>query len=321
MKKTIIFLTAALTAAMVLSSCASTKGASKAADSAVGVAGVPYITLNNGAKMPAFGLGTVTQGSDEVCRESVKTALLAGYRHIDTAHGYRVERGVGQGIKDSGIPREEIWLTSKLWPTEYGEGVTLAAIDKMLERLQTDYVDLLYIHHPIGDVLGAWKDMEKAVAQGKVRTLGVSNFENDDELLAQLLANVTIKPAIMQIECHTMAQRTAEIEKIRANGMAVECWYTIGRARPEVLEEPTLVEIAKRHGKTTPQIILRWHIQEGHSAIPGSKNPDHIRENLDIFDFELTDEEMNAIRASNKEKRIFQQTPERLQSYLNIQLD
>lgn len=135
-------------------------------------ANVPMVQLNNGILMPQFGLGTFLQPSDKVCKQSCLTALKAGYRHIDTAHAYNDERGVGEAVKESGIPRNEIWITSKLWPTEYGEGKTMEAIDKMLTRLQTDYIDLLYVHQPVGDFVGAWRDMEKAVAMGKVRALG-----------------------------------------------------------------------------------------------------------------------------------------------------
>lgn len=171
-------------------------------------AGVPLIRLNNGVEMPRFGLGTFLQGSNEICKQSCLTALRAGYRHIDTAHAYYDEEGVGEAVKESGIPREEIWITSKLWPTEYGEGKTLKAIDEMLARLQTDYIDLLYVHQPVGDFVGAWKDMEKAVQMGKVRALGISNFDANDEVFNEIMEKSTIKPAVLQIECHPYAQRT-----------------------------------------------------------------------------------------------------------------
>ena len=149
-------------------------------------ANVPMVQLNNGILMPQFGLGTFLQPSDSVCEQSCLTALKAGYRHIDTAHAYNDEAGVGRAVKNSGIPREEIWITSKLWPTEYGEGKTLKAIDEMLERMQLDYIDLLYVHQPVGDFVGAWRDMEKAVAMGKVRALGISNFDASDKEMVQM---------------------------------------------------------------------------------------------------------------------------------------
>ena len=161
-------------------------------------AGVPVVKLNNGVEMPRFGLGTFLQGSNEVCKQSCLTALKAGYRHIDTAHAYNDEEGVGQAVKESGIPRSEIWITSKLWPTEYGEGKTLKAIDEMLKRLQLDYIDLLYVHQPVGDFVGAWKDMEKAVKMGKVRAIGISNFDANDEVFNEIMEKSTIKPAVLQ---------------------------------------------------------------------------------------------------------------------------
>lgn len=174
-------------------------------DPYTGTANVPYVQLNNGLLMPQFGIGTFMQPNDSVCCNSVSTALKAGYRHIDTAHAYGDERGVGRAVNESGIPRGEIWITSKLWPSEYGEGITLAAIDRMLERLGTDYIDLLYVHQPVGDFVGAWKDMEKAVAMGKVRALGISNFDASDEVFQQIMKESKVKPAVLQIECHPYA--------------------------------------------------------------------------------------------------------------------
>ena len=240
-------------------------------------ANVPMVQLNNGVLMPQFGLGTFMQPSDAICKQSCLTALKAGYRHIDTAHAYNDERGVGEAVKESGIPREEIWITSKLWPTEYGEGKTLKAIDEMLARLQTDYIDLLYVHQPVGDFVGAWKDMEKAVAMGKVRALGISNFDANDEVFNKIMSESTVKPAVLQIECHPYAQR-----------------------------------LAMR--KTAAQVILRWHIQEGFSAIPGATNPDYIEENIRIFDFELTDGEMAQMRSLDKEQRFFNATLEQVEN-------
>ena len=270
-------------------------------------AGVPMVKLNNGVLMPRFGLGTYLQPSDDVCEQSCLAALKAGYRHIDTAHAYNDERGVGRAAKESGIPREEIWITSKIWPTEYGEGKTLEAIDKMLERLQTDYIDLLYIHQPVGDFAGAWKDMEKAVAQGKVRSLGISNFDADSAAFNRLMREATIKPAVIQMECHPYAQRIEVRETMKQHGIQVECWFPLGGAMSNgmLLKDPVINSIAQTHGKSAAQIILRWHIQEGFSVIPGSKNPQHIQENINIFDFELTDDEMAQIRALDKEERVF----------------
>lgn len=276
----------------------------------VGTANVPYVQLNNGILMPRFGLGTFLQPNDSVCYNSVSTALKAGYRHIDTAHAYGDERGVGLAVKESGIPRNEIWITSKLWPSEYGEGKTLAAIDRMLERLNTDYIDLLYVHQPVGDFVGAWKDMEKAVAMGKVRALGISNFDANDEVFQRIMRESTVKPAVLQIECHPYAQRVEMREKVRPYGIHITSWFPLGGAMSQgvLLRDPEIMKIAEAHGKTPAQIILRWHIQEGLSAIPGATNPDYINENIGIFDFELTDGEMQTMRSLNKETRFFNMT-------------
>ena len=270
-------------------------------------ADVPMIQLNNGILMPQFGLGTFFQPSDSVCEQSCLTALKAGYRHIDTAHAYNDEAGVGRAVKESGIPREEIWITSKLWPTEYGEGKTLEAIDKMLERMQLEYIDLLYVHQPVGDFVGAWRDMEKAVAMGKVRVLGISNFDASDEVFNKIMSESRVKPAVLQIECHPYAQRLAMREKVKPYGIQIECWFPLGGAMSNgaLLRNPVIRAIAEAHGKTPAQIILRWHIQEGFSVIPGASNPDYIKENIQIFDFKLTDGEMAQIRSLNKEERFF----------------
>ena len=262
--------------------------------------------------MPQLGLGTQIQSLERDSSESgrellnntshdaVVAALQAGYRHLDTAHGYFNERGVGQGIIDSGVPREEIWVTSKLWPSEFGEGVTLQAIDDMLERLQLDYLDCIYLHHPAGDYVGAWKDLEKAYEQGKVRALGISNFDNYMTAFNEIMETATIKPQIMQIECHPFAQRLETRALAEQYDMQVECWYPLGHADANLLQNEVLTAIAEAHGKSVVQIILRWHIQEGFSAVPGSTNPEHIQENISIFDFELSDDEMAQIRAIDK---------------------
>lgn len=299
MKKSISLL---LTGALMM-----TAGITFAQEHHTTAAGVPLLTLNNGTMMPQFGLGTFMQPSDEVCEQSCLTALKAGYRHIDTAHAYQDEAGVGRAVKQCGIPREEIWVTSKLWPNEYGEGKTSEAIDQMLDRMQLDYIDLLYVHQPVGDFVGAWKDMEKAVAAGKVRALGISNFDASDEVFNRIMEAATIKPTVLQIECHPYAQRLSMREKAKQHNIQVECWFPLGGAMSQgaLLKDPTIMRIAEAHGKTPAQIILRWHIQEGLSAIPGASNPDYIKENIEIFDFALTESEMTEMRGLNKEQRFF----------------
>ncbi len=283
-------------------------------------ANVPVLKLNNGLEMPQFGLGTF-MASDEACKEACLVALKNGYRHIDTAHAYRNESGVGAAIRESGIPREEIWVTSKLWPSEYGEGTTMEAIDKMLARLNTPYIDLLYVHQPVGDFIGAWKDMEKAVEAGKVRALGISNFDDSDEVFHAIVDNMKIMPAVMQIECHPYAQRVDVREKVKPYGIAIECWYPLGHGSKELLSDPVIGKIAETHNKTIAQTILRWHIQEGFSVIPGATNPDYIKENISIFDFELSNEDMATMRSLNKEERFFNMTLEQKQGFVNMKME
>ena len=286
---------------MVMTTTASGISAEKEVNS------VPYVQLNNGEWMPRFGIGTFNVPGDSTAADAVAYALKCGYRHIDTAHAYRVERGVGKAVKESGIPRSQIWITSKLWPSEYGEGKTLAAIDRMLERLQTDYIDLLYVHQPMGDYRGAWRDMEKAVKQGKVRSLGISNFDASDSLFNDIISFAEIKPAVMQIECHPYAQRSEWQQKAKQNGIQMECWFPLGgeMSKGALLRDPVIRAIAEAHGKTPAQIIIRWHIQKGFSVIPGATRHDYIKENISVFDFKLTDEEMGQMRNLNKEKRFF----------------
>ena len=265
-----------------------------------------YITLNDGNKIPQFGLGVFQISGDEKTKEACLEAFKLGYRHVDTAHAYQNERGVGQAVKESGLPREEIWITTKLWPSEYGEGRTAKAIDKMLERLQTDYIDLLLLHQQFGDYLGAWKDMEKAVAESKVKSIGLSNFES--ERLEEVLAAATIHPSVLQVECHPYYQQNDLKKRIAPYNTVIESWYPLGHGDAALIEEPVFTKLAEKYGKTNAQIILRWHIQEGIIVFPKSSNPVHIKENIDIFDFELTEEEMNEIRQLDKGFRYFTMT-------------
>jgi diketogulonate reductase-like aldo/keto reductase len=262
-----------------------------------------YVTLNNGSQIPQFGLGVYQIPGDEETKMACLEAFRLGYRHIDTAHAYQNERGVGTAVRESGIPREEIWITSKLWPSEYGEGKTAAAIDKMLGRLGVDSIDLLLLHQQFGDYLGAWKDMEKAVAQGTVRAIGLSNFES--ERLEEVLEAAVIKPAVLQVECHPYYQQNALKQRLAAYCTVIESWYPIGHGDPRLIQEPVFTELAQKYGKSNVQIILRWHIQEGTIVFPRSNNPEHIRANIDIFDFELTEEEMKRIRELDKGVRFF----------------
>ena len=267
----------------------------------------PYLTLNNGVKMPQFGLGLYMIAEGDEAYNSVKTALENGYRHFDCAHAYQNERSLGRAIKDNGVPRDNIWITSKLWPNEYGEGKTLKAIDRMLGRLGLEYIDLVYFHQPMGDFVGGWKEMEQALAMGKVRAIGISNFDVSDEIFDSLINSAKVKPQIMQIECHPYAQRKHWQQRLAEEGIQIECWFPLGGrdSKGEILRDKTINEIAQAHGKSAAQVIIRWHLQEGFSVIPGASNPAYIKENIEVFDFALSNVEMAKIRALNKEKRYF----------------
>ena len=267
----------------------------------------PYLTLNNGVQMPQIGLGLYMIPEGDVAYNSVMTALESGYRHFDCAHAYQNERSLGRAIKDSGVERDSLWITSKLWPNEYGEGKTLKAIERMLGRLGLDYIDLVYFHQPMGDFVGGWKEMEMALSMGMVRAIGISNFDTSDSLFDQLIASAKVKPQIMQIECHPYAQRKHWQERCAAEGIQIECWFPLGGrdSKGEILRDPVINEIAQAHGKSAAQVIIRWHIQEGFSVIPGSSNSAHIKENIDVLDFALSNVEMQRIRALDKEARYF----------------
>ena len=275
------------------------------------------IKLNNGLEMPQFGIGTF-RSSVEQAHDAVLAALKAGYRHIDTAHAYQNERGVGAAVRESGIPRNEIWITSKLWPTDYNSGKVEESINKMLERLGTDYIDLLYLHQAVGDYMAGWRGLEKAVKQGKVRAIGLSNFDIKEELFDDVLSKAEIKPAIVQIELHPYAQRKNFREKCAKNNIAGEGWYPLGGTHGGndiLFKDPVILEIAGRYGKTPAEIILRWHVQEGFSTIPGSRNPAHIKQNISVYSFSLSDSDMNKIRALDSEKRFFTSTWEEIQRF------
>ena len=267
-----------------------------------------YVTLNNGVVIPQFGLGVYQINGDDATRKACLEAFGIGYRHIDTAHAYQNERGVGQAVKESGIERGNIWITTKLWPHEYGEGKTSIAIDKMLKRLDTSYIDLLLLHQQFGDYLGAWRDMEKAVKDGRVRSIGLSNFESGR--LEEILNAAKIAPAVLQVECHPYYQQNELKKRIAAAGTKIESWYPIGHGDASLINESVFTRLAAKYGKTNVQIILRWHIQEGTIVFPRSTQPAHIRENFDIFDFALTSSEMDEIRALDKGKRFFTMTLE-----------
>lgn len=268
------------------------------------------IELNNGIEMPVEGLGTFLMKPDDA-QAAVESALNQGYRHIDTANYYMNEKAVGRGMRASGVAREEIFLSTKLWPTEYDEAD--AAIDATLARLNTDYVDMLILHQPICDYLAAWKAMERAYQADKVRSLGLSNFPQ--EKIQDVIDAAEIKPQLVTVECHPYFQERELREYLAPYGIVIESWYPLGHGDKGLQEEPVFQELAKKYGKTPAQVILRWHVQMGNSIIPGSTNPAHIADNADIFDFELTDEEMGRIAELDGTKRYYQPSQEKLEAY------
>lgn len=260
------------------------------------------VILNNGYQMPKLGIGVYRVPSADV-GPALARAFEVGYGLVDTANMYRNERAVGNAIRASGRAREDIFLTTKLWPSDYGYTKTAAAIDRTLRRLGTDYVDLLLLHQQYGDYNGAWKAMEEAVTSGKVHSIGISNFNH--KRITDLTGNATIMPVVAQVECHPYFQQRDLKASLKQFGTVVEAWYPLGHGDQGLLAEPLFAEIGKKYGKLPAQVILRWHVQDGNIAIPKSINPDHIRSNFELFDFELTAEEMDQIAAMDKNKRFY----------------
>ena len=259
--------------------------------------------LNKGTEIPKIGFGVFMMSPDE-CEKAVGNALQAGYRLIDTANAYMNERAVGRAMKKSGLSREDIYLTTKIMPVDFGYEKTKAAIDATLKRLDTPYIDLLLLHIRFGDYLGAWKAMEEAVREGKVKSIGFSNFEAPQ--IEDIVSHASIMPAVDQIECHPYFQEHAIRELLKKYGIQVESYYPVGHGDKKLLNEPALKKMAAKYGKSAVQIILRWHVQEGFIPLPKSTNPEHIKDNIDIFDFALIEEEMNQIRALDTNRSYFQ---------------
>ena len=272
-------------------------------------------TLANGVKMPSVGLGTFLM-SPEKAEQAVCDALRLGYRMVDTANGYLNERAVGRGIKKSGVARGDVFLSTKLWPTVYEKP---GAVDKCLELLGTDTIDLLYIHQPSGNYLAGYKQLEDAYKAGKIKAIGISNFH--DEKLEDLLAHAEIKPHVIQLESHPYYTDTKTMDRLKEYGTRMVAWYPLGHGDKALLNEPVFTELAKKYGKSNAQIILRWHVQRGTTVIPGSTNPDHMKANADIFDFELTADEMAAIEKLNKNVRYYHASPEQEAAYAQMQID
>lgn len=271
-----------------------------------------YAMLNNGVKMPMAGIGTFLLSPDEA-EASVLSALQCGYRLIDTANAYVNEKAVGRAMKRSGLNREEIFLETKLWPSFYEQD---DAVDKTLARLDTDYIDLLLIHQPAGNYIAGYRQMEKAYKEGKVRAIGLSNF--NEAQIREILEICEVKPSVLQSEVHPYSQEKALKQFLAQEGMVIQAWYPLGHGDKALINEPLFTELAQKYGKSNAQIILRWHIQDGNIVIPGSKNAEHIRDNFDLFDFSLSDEEMAKIAAMDQKKRYYTSTPEMLDRYVQM---
>ncbi|MBS6943047.1 MAG: aldo/keto reductase [Clostridiales bacterium] len=268
-----------------------------------------YTTLNNGVKMPMAGIGTFLLTPDEA-ENSVLSALKNGYRLVDTANAYVNEKAVGRAMKKSGVPREQIFLETKLWPSFYEQA---DAVEKTLEHLDTDYIDLLLIHQPAGNYTAGYRQMEAAYKAGKVRAIGLSNFNKAQ--MEEILGICEVRPTVLQTELHPYHQEKELKAFLKENGIVAQSWYPLGHGDKALLEEPLFAELGKKYGKSSAQVILRWHIQDGNIVIPGSKNPTHIQANFDLFDFALTDEEIDKIAAMNKNARYYTSTPEMLKRY------
>lgn len=251
------------------------------------------VTLNNGVEMPILGFGVFQIDNEEVCEESVYNALMAGYRLIDTAAVYENEEAVGHAIKRSGVPREEIFVTTKLWIQDTGYENTKKAFEASLARLQLNYLDLYLIHMPYGDVHGAWRAMEELYQEGKIRAIGVSNFLNDR--LMDLILHHKIVPAVNQVETHVFTQQAANAQFMKEQHVQIQSWGPFAEGQNNLFHNEVLTAIAEKHYKSVAQVALRWLLQRGIVAIPKSVHKERIIENFNVFDFELSVEDMEKI--------------------------
>ncbi|OUM60780.1 hypothetical protein PIROE2DRAFT_45907 [Piromyces sp. E2] len=272
----------------------------------------PKIKFYNGNEIPQLGFGVYQIKGDELTEQCVAEALKVGYRHIDTAHIYGNERGVGEAIKKSGIPRDQIWITSKIWVTEYGSGKTTDALEKMLERLGVEYIDLVLLHFPFNDYLGAYEELEAEYEKGHIKNIGISNFE--DNKFEELYNKVKIKPVLNQVELNPYHQQRDIRKRMEEVNVKVEGWGPLGEGNSNLFNEEAIKSLAEKYNKSSAQIILRWHIQNGFITIPKSSKAERIKENFEIFDFELTEEEMNGINELDGKRRRIQPN----QSYLGF---
>lgn len=262
-----------------------------------------YTTLNNGIQMPMVGFGVFQIEDAETTQRVVEEAIKTGYRLIDTAQVYGNEEAVGKAIKAAGVPREELFITTKLWISDMSYDGAKRAFAESLEKLGLDYVDLYLLHQPFGDTFGAWRALEELYKEGKIKAIGVSNFKLDH--LANLSLFSEIKPAVNQVEVHVFNQKQEEQDYMFAKGIQIQSWGAFAEGKFDVFNNPVLVELAQKYGKTTAQIMLRWQLQRGIVSLSKSANPDRVRQNFDIFDFELTDEDMATVAELNTDTTVF----------------
>ena len=261
-----------------------------------------YVTLANGVKMPQLGYGVYQVTKDE-CERCVADALSVGYRHIDTAQSYFNEEEVGNAIKKSGVPRNELFITTKVWIEHYGYEECRKSVLESLRKLQLDYIDLVLLHQPFSDYYGAWRALEELYAEGKLRAIGVSNFLPDR--LVDLCSFARIRPMVNQVETHPHNQQKVAHEWMTKCGVQHEAWVPFGEGRGGLFTDPVLEEIGKKYGKTTAQVMLRWHLQRGIVVIPKSTHIERMAENFHVFDFTLSDEDMQEIAALDREESSF----------------
>lgn len=262
-----------------------------------------YVKLNNGVEMPILGFGVYQIPDPEACEQAVYDALMAGYRSIDTAAAYENEEAVGRAIRRSGIPREELFITTKLWISDAGYEPAKKAFEASMLKLGLKYLDLYLIHQPFGDVYGSWRAMEELYKEGRIRAIGVSNFYPDR--LADLILHNEIAPAVNQVETHPFHQQTAAAEFMRSKGVQIESWAPFAEGRNGLFSNELLLKIAAKHGKTVAQVVLRWLIQRDVVCIPKSVHKERIAENFDVFGFELGDDDMAAIAALDRPESSF----------------
>jgi 2,5-diketo-D-gluconate reductase A len=261
------------------------------------------VLLNNGVEMPILGFGVFQIEDQEECERSVFEALETGYRLIDTAASYENEEAVGRAIKRSGVPREKVFVTTKVWIQDVGEKKTKAAFERSMERLQLDYLDLYLIHQPYGDVYGAWRDMEKLYAEGKIRAIGVSNFHPDRVM--DFIVHNEVPPAVNQIETHPFHQQIETQKFLRENNIQIESWGPFAEGKNNIFQNELLLSIAGKYGKSVAQVILRWLTQREIVVIPKSVRKERMEENFNIFDFELNPEDMELITTLDTKQSLF----------------